>query len=134
MGKKYTIEVPNLETLAYIGAVLNPNLDSYLGGDGDEIIHDVFTCFAGGEEGMRAVKLKIDTGLTTVWKLVEGELTEQNCNSDQDGAPWLKPQAPTEINGDPVTCKSDGVKVGCTFVPLKDLELIVKECKECEDT
>lgn len=38
-----------------------------------------------------------------------------------------------KIQGHEVEVKHDGIKVGCTFIPLKDMEGLVKEVKNTEN-
>ncbi len=134
MGKEEpfcTIDVPNVETAAYLMALVNPSIGCLYNNDPECFHDDVVTTFQGGMTGLKAASPKILHW--HIWDQLGSILLRTGSHYTEDSAPWLKLKVPTEINGNPVTCMKSGVKVGCTQVGIEELKLLVKECEEAEE-
>ena len=133
MAKKpfCTIEIETVEMAAYLMAITNPSASQYCDGDVDSIAEAVYTCIQGGKDGMNRIRLQADPG--NIWHQLEAPLKKVGAHYDQHDAPWLKPKAPTEIDGNPVTYSKAGIAVGCANVSLDELKLIVEECEACDE-
>ena len=127
-----TIEIRDVETAAYIAALImntNPSVSHHM----ESTVAAKINCgFPGGVSAAAGLKtLCGNGGRRDVLDKLEEKINQAGCTATT--APWLGVQAPTEIDGWPVTCSSDGVKVGPTKVTLEELELLVEKCKAQED-
>lgn len=124
------IEVPDVETAAYLRAVLSPSAEDIL--NRKDIIEDIFDQIAGGEEGFRAVSKKVDgEGVLAVWEAIGNALCDEGIDSDSDDAPWMKDVVPDKIESYDVTYNGkDGVEIGCTTLSLTKMRAMVKKCEE----
>lgn len=128
----YTIEIENLETVAYLKATLGTVARSLLEGMTEEASGRFDGRFPGGIS--RAIELAsgpIGEGQSDIWEQLGRILTGAGITDEK--APWLKPQAPTKIDGHPIDYRGrDGIKFGCNNqyrLSLDDMELMVEKCK-----
>lgn len=128
-----TLPIPNVETAAYLCAVLNVPQHYYSEGMGDRIIEDFFIGIVGGRKHFDVLKDSEKIRDSAIWGILNTALRRADAAWDSKNPPWGKPQVPKSIDGYEVSCSSSGVKVGCVGVPLAELELMVIECKELAD-
>ncbi|KKN05258.1 hypothetical protein LCGC14_1089020 [marine sediment metagenome] len=123
-----TIDVPNVETAAYLAAILAPDLNEYVSCKENSISKIATAHFAGGKKGMSAAYAKILKGKVDVRKTLARRLQDAGAHWGQD-APWLEPQAPREINGEEVIYSAGGIIIGCKELVLEEMREMVKKCE-----
>jgi hypothetical protein len=123
----YAIEIKDLETVAFLRALLH--------GPTHSILHYQLTesgklkinkNFPGGLREARQMNW-YDYDMGHVRDQLRDILKDNNITPTQ--APWLNPSAPTEIGQYSVEYTSESVTVGCQQVSLADLKLMVEKCE-----
>ena len=124
------IEIPDVETTAYLRALLYPSSSDAWDEDVD-IQGAVFDGLVGGQVGLKALGPMVEQTTKKIWHVLDRALIKAGCNQGGVSAPWLTPKAPSEIGGEEVEYLGKaGIKVGCAPLSLEKIELMVKKCKE----
>jgi hypothetical protein len=133
MSDKIVVEMPNLETAAYVLALLTPGaVEIY--GVANETGDLICEAFPGGSNSMETLESKIN--LYAIWKKLKRSLREQGIDYERSLAPWLEPTVPDEIDGNTVCYTPDGgagIRVGCAFVSLEQMKLMVEKAEKGKD-
>lgn len=125
------IDVPNVETAAYLMAVMNPSVGEIYDNDAEDFIHLVSKTFQGKTRGLRAAHAKIFN--VDIWHQLANVLKDTGCYYNEKSAPWCTPQAPTRRAGYPVTCRKAGLQIGPVEVTTEELKLLLEKCEEAEE-
>ena len=129
----YTITIPNLESVAFLNALLvrpTATIINSLKKD-EEGLRSFNVEFPGGIE--KALELSIKGGyinFMSVWGNLGVILSRAKITRDH--APWLKEEAPSQINNDVVKYDNEGITVGCVKVSLEALKLMVEKCEDVD--
>lgn len=134
MGKEKpfcTIDIPTAEAAAYIEALLCTTPGKVLNElQGDTLEH--FQYYFPG--GIRKAKELVESG-DLVSRPVMNSLTKalRDAGITDTTAPWTVPQAPTEIDGNPIDYRGDeGIRFGCNNqynLSVEQMKLMVAKCE-----
>lgn len=127
-----TIEVPDVETAAYLSALIWGAWP-----DREEFKYTtrarIEKLFPGGLEAAEEIGFGPNSGRNSIWVSLNVALRNAGVNREGTTAPWLKPKAPDTIGGEEIKYRGrDGIKVGCALVSLEQMELIIEKCKEVD--
>lgn len=128
-----TIDIPNVETAAWIGAVLNPNIADYLMCENAlvQMVYDSMPSKPGvGRETVRTIQGVAQPGKSSVWRVIQGKLRHVGASYQDRKPPWLPPKPPERIDSYDVTYSKDGMKAGCVSLSLEEMKLMVEECEK----
>jgi len=111
MGKEEpfcTIDVPNVETAAYLMALISPDIKHLCSSGPKYFVREVVRTFQGGVSGLQSAAPKIRQ--QRIWHQLRSVILRTGAYYTETSASWLEPKAPAKIDGNSVTCRKSGVK------------------------
>lgn len=122
-----TVDIPTAEVAAYIEALLCTTPRYVLNNLQKRPLEHFNKYFPGGIDGAKALERSGHLESAPVMEALTVALRAVGIT--ETSAPWTKPQAPTEIYGNDVTYRPEGVVVGCRSLGLEQMRAMVAKCE-----